>query len=161
LILSIGFTGKCGIERNQALPAMVGSAIAFAWSSAETKVHDWSGARRETDIASARATDVTHGSSSAGNKNAVRREKGDTMETQWAQRVDDWATWKSGRGIASLSSTPLQLAAAVYLPPRCNLIRALSHERTESALQAGPPSCFSLHLSFYLRSSLYPLLSPV
>lgn len=83
-----------------------------------------------------RATDVTHGSSSAGNKNAARREKGDTMETQ---RVSDWAMSTSGRGIASLSSAPLQLAAAaVYQPPRCNLIRALSHERTESALQPGP-----------------------
>lgn len=49
------------------------------------------GPMRETDIASAR-TGVTHGSPSAGNKNAVRREKGDTMETQWA-RVDDGATW--------------------------------------------------------------------
>jgi len=51
-----------------------------------------------------------------GNKNAARREKGDTMETQWAQRVDDWATWTSGRGIASLSSALLQLAAMVYQP---------------------------------------------
>lgn len=45
---------------------------------------------------------------------------------------------ESGREIASLSSALLQLAAVVYQPPRCNLIRALSHERTESALQAGP-----------------------
>lgn len=85
-------------------------------------------------------------------------------ETQWAQRVDDWATWTSGRGIASRSSALATIGgatAAVYQPLRCNLIRALSHERTESALQAGPLFCLPLHLFFHLRSSLYPHLRSI
>jgi len=96
------------------------------------------------------------------------------METQWA-RVDDWATWTYKRGkerekeSGTLPRSPglLQLAVVVYQPPRCNLIRALSHERTESALHAGPlllsppplfppPSTFSLSpfLSLSLSSSI-------
>lgn len=138
---SICFTNKCGIERNRALPAItVGSGTQLHPRSTNCRNERFTigpvqGERRILR----RLADVTHGSSSAGNKNAARREKGDTMETQWAQRVDDWATWTSGRGIAaSLSSALLQLAVVAYQPPRCNLIRALSHERTESALQAGP-----------------------
>ena len=80
------------------------------------------------------------------------------METQWAQRVNDWATWTSGRGIASLSSALLQLAAMVYQSPRCNLIRALSHERTESVLQAGPLLLFTPPL---FPPSTFPLFSPL
>lgn len=38
--------------------------------------------RQETDIASTRTDDVTHGSSYAGNKNAVRGEKKNTIEAQ-------------------------------------------------------------------------------
>lgn len=47
----------------------------------------------------------------------------------------------------------LQLAVVVYQPPRCNLIRALSHERTESA--RWTPLAFSTS-SF---SSIHGLLS--
>jgi len=47
--------------------------------------------RQETDIASVRTDDVTHGSSYAGNKNVVRREKKNTIETQWAL-VNDWTS---------------------------------------------------------------------
>lgn len=81
------------------------------------------------------------------------------METQWAQRVDDWATWTSGRGIASLSSALLQLAAARrWCTSRRGAISfALSHERTESALQTEPllPSTPPL-----FPPSTFPLSSP-
>lgn len=139
---SIGFTDKCGVERNRALPAIT--------IGPSTQLHPRSTKRgnegsrlvrckaRDGYCVGSEPQTLRTEARSAGNKNAARREKGDTMETQWAQRVDDWATWTSGREIASLSSALLQLAAAVYQPPRCNLIRALSHERTESALQAGP-----------------------
>lgn len=71
-----------------------------AWPNAEAKFRDWSGCKARDGYCVLVRTDVTHGSPSAGNKNAARRKKGDTMETQWA-RVDDWATWKErerGRG---------------------------------------------------------------
>lgn len=112
-------------------------AIAFALDHARKRkcASSWSDVRQETDITSARTDDVTHGSSYAGNKNAVRREKKNTMKTQWAL-LNDWEK-ERGRNGVPCSPALLQLAVVVFQPPRCNLIRALSHERTESALQAG------------------------
>lgn len=77
--------------------------------------------RQETDIASVRTDDVTHGSSYAGNKNVVRREKKNTIETQWAL-VNDWTSGNERKkerekwsallsGVATIGSGGVPVAA--------------------------------------------------
>lgn len=138
---SIGFTDKCGAERNQALPRNHGRLAParnciHARPSAETQVRDWFGQGERRILRRLRGSQTLRTEARApAIKMPARREKGDTMETQWAQRVEDWATWTSGRGIASLSSAPLQLAAAaaVYQPRRGAISFALSRMSEQKA----------------------------
>lgn len=94
---------------------------------------------------------------------AIKTPFAEKREIQWKRNGHEWMTERRGRAAREsgkgekkskgendrkrarererdcLASALLQLAAVVYQRcPRCNLIRALSHERTESALQAGP-----------------------
>lgn len=123
--------------------------------SAETKIRDWSGAAQagETDIASGGpGPGVTHGSPSAGNKNAARRKAGaeerEERGIQWKRNGREWMmrgrTWtvasaagrkekraKRGEKDRRAPRRCYNWQRRCYQPPRCNLIRALSHERTE------------------------------
>lgn len=85
-------------------------------------------------------SDVTHGSSK-------RRAQGKEKYNRNAMGTSGWHGhgWgrkrereeERGRNGVPRSPALLQLAVVVFQPLRCNLIRALSHERAESALQAG------------------------
>lgn len=149
----MGFTDKCGVERNRLLPAItIGSNIRVR-SSAETKARDWFSARY---CVGSGAADVTHGSSGAGNKNAARREKGDTMEMQWAQRVDDCRETREGEELPrSLRRCyNWRRSAAVTI----SFALSRMNEQKAHSTRAVDPSYLSLHFFFHLRPS--PLSSP-
>lgn len=92
-------------------------AIAFALDHARKRkfASGWSDVRQETDITSARTDDVTHGSSYAGNKNAVRRKEkynGNAMGTiEWLREREreKWSALLSG--VATIGGGGVPVAA--------------------------------------------------